>query len=468
MARLLRLFARASVFAAIAQAQIQLLNITAGSTIPTTCRQVLTQTVACNKQLLHAKEVGVPVINHFYSAEALTNLCTNGCTAALSTWLRRVTGACANVRIPTNHGTLMLVSALAEQYVEAYSSYCLRDGGGNLCNTVLGKAAGIDPVAQVPTASAASNRVYLINITLLDNRLVNHDSVANLLGDPVAKSAGVQQVQLISWNLELGMDCSKMSSQVGYVICVSNPGGDWVNPSPMPPVTSTSFESIPAVPMTPVANMPVPTNIGWNDTIEVAPFAEGTRQDCELYIQPPILMDWRYSNYSSDCEDVAAQYGVELDDLKTWNPSLSTNCTLSNDAQYCVLLAEEEPPEVTEYCAQYALVESGYDCDYFAASYGVERDQFVLWNPSVGSECENFRNGIVSTCNSFVVANDTEWANDPCTQIETKFGLSHARFVAWNPAVKTNCTGLYLGYDYCVSIPGYKPTYTTPALPSAT
>jgi hypothetical protein len=30
-------------------------------------------------------------------------------------------------------------------------------------------------------------------------------------------------------------------------------------------------------------------------------------------------------------------------------------------------------------------------------------------------------------------------ANKPCEVIETKFGLSHARFVAWNPAVQTNC-----------------------------
>ncbi len=51
----------------------------------------------------------------------------------------------------------------------------------------------------------------------------------------------------------------------------------------------------------------------------------------------------------------------------------------------------------------------------------------------------------------------------PCTLMETAYGLSHARFVAWNPAVKQDCSGLYPGYEYCVSIPNFKPTYTTPA-----
>jgi hypothetical protein len=50
---------------------------------------------------------------------------------------------------------------------------------------------------------------------------------------------------------------------------------------------------------------------------------------------------------------------------------------------------------------------------------------------------------------------------NPCDIIETKFGLQHARFVAWNPSVNVNCTNLRYGYGYCVSIPNYKPTYTS-------
>ncbi|KAI0400687.1 hypothetical protein F4802DRAFT_583672 [Xylaria palmicola] len=77
-------------------------------------------------------------------------------------------------------------------------------------------------------------------------------------------------------------------------------------------------------------------------------------------------------------------------------------------------------------------------------------------------------------------------SNMPCQTFESKFGLQHARFVAWNPTVKDDCksnsysilrggaelgvgngmtnfnvgSGIVKDYDYCVSIPGYKPTNT--------
>ena len=50
---------------------------------------------------------------------------------------------------------------------------------------------------------------------------------------------------------------------------------------------------------------------------------------------------------------------------------------------------------------------------------------------------------------------------DPCGVMEMKFGLQHPRFVAWNPAVQSNRSGIEYHYDYCVSIPGFQPTFTT-------
>ncbi|KAH8162385.1 hypothetical protein CIB48_g5862, partial [Xylaria polymorpha] len=137
---------------------------------------------------------------------------------------------------------------------------------------------------------------------------------------------------------------------------------------------------------------------------------------------------------------------------------------------------------ITESCIQYQIPEPGYSCISFAAQAGIDPEQFVLWNPTVGSDCSNFlpgleycvavyhyqQPGITSNCNQFVVANDTNWANSPCQIIETEFGLSHARFVAWNPSVLDNCTEIYSGYDYCVSIPHFVPTYSSTTTSSPT
>lgn len=66
--------------------------------------------------------------------------------------------------------------------------------------------------------------------------------------------------------------------------------------------------------------------------------------------------------------------------------------------------------------------------------------------------------GQIATCNKWALANTTNCKSSahhmekqrfnknhhtvydkPCQIIETKFGLNHNRFVAWNPAVLSNC-----------------------------
>lgn len=43
--------------------------------------------------------------------------------------------------------------------------------------------------------------------------------------------------QVVAWNWGLGTACQNLASYVGYAICVSNPGGNWVDPNP--PTTTT-------------------------------------------------------------------------------------------------------------------------------------------------------------------------------------------------------------------------------------
>lgn len=53
-------------------------------------------------------------------------------------------------------------------------------------------------------------------------------------GDTCAKVAdanGLTWTQMVSWNEELGLGCANIADYVGYEICVSQPGGAWVNPS---------------------------------------------------------------------------------------------------------------------------------------------------------------------------------------------------------------------------------------------
>ncbi|KAI8945349.1 hypothetical protein F4801DRAFT_568522 [Xylaria longipes] len=300
--------------------------------------------------------------------------------------------------------------------------------------------------------------------------------------------------QLISWNPSLGVGCQGLNGTVGFVICVSTPGGNWINPNTSdistvaPPPTSLPQPTLLTGSLTAMTMLPAATYVPFSSNL-TTPYANSTRMDCISYITAPFMVNITDNNTtvtSSSCSDAASAYGVSLSDFLLWNPELNgTNpCVLASNTQYCVQTSSVQAQNITNYCTEYQIPAAGYDCLSFAAQAGIESGQFAQWNPTVGSDCSNFlpglqycvavyhykQPGITSNCNQFAVANNTNWADLPCQIIETQYGLSHARFVAWNPAVLSNCTGMYPGYDYCVSIPHYVPTYTTttPFSPSFT
>ncbi|KAI1120092.1 hypothetical protein F5Y10DRAFT_290339 [Nemania abortiva] len=302
--------------------------------------------------------------------------------------------------------------------------------------------------------------------------------------------------QIISWNPSLGVSCEGLDATVGLVICVSTPGGAWINPNTSdvstvaPPPISLPTPTLLTGSLTAMTMLPAATYVPYSSNLTTS-YANSTRMDCISYITAPFMVNSTdnnntYTATSSSCSDAALAYGVSLSDFLLWNPELNgTNpCVLASNTQYCVQAAAVQAQNITDYCIEYQIPDAGYDCLSFAAQAGIDPTQFVEWNPTVGSDCSNFLPGLqycvavyhykqpgyTSNCNQFAVANDTNWADLPCQIIETQYGLSHARFIAWNPAVLDNCTGLYPGYDYCVSIPHYVPTYTTttPFSPSFT
>jgi len=107
-----------------AYAQIYLYNVS--STAPglsSTCIQVINQAVNCNSSLIWAGQNG-----RFEDDTTLAGLCTSTCTSALSTWQRRVSGACGTQRAPIKDGYLVLAEYLTEIWIERYNQVCLVNG----------------------------------------------------------------------------------------------------------------------------------------------------------------------------------------------------------------------------------------------------------------------------------------------------------------------------------------------------
>lgn len=125
--------------------------------------------------------------------------------------------------------------------------------------------------------------------------------------DKIASRHGLTKPQLVSWNPEVGPLCGNIGKLVskGMTLCVSNPGGDWVDPSPtahqptstVTPWTlvitnsGTSFDAFPSA-------TPIPTLLPNEDY--VTPFANGSWLNCDVYVTPPVVLDM--NNGTSSCE----------------------------------------------------------------------------------------------------------------------------------------------------------------------
>ncbi|KAJ8200014.1 hypothetical protein LV161_000331 [Aspergillus fumigatus] len=130
---------------------------------------------------------------------------------------------------------------------------------------------------------------------------------------------------------------------------------------------------------------------------------------------------WANSIASSDtCESLNAYFGITIAQLVSWNPSLSsTSCTLTVGWSYCV-----EAPTVKTTTSTTTTTSK--------------------------------------TTTTTTVVTTTTSTSDYCEGIVTAYGnFTLSQFYQWNPAVKTDCSGLQAGYFVCIGVAGSTTTTTS-------
>ncbi|KAI4089539.1 MAG: hypothetical protein LQ339_008532 [Xanthoria mediterranea] len=283
-----------------------------------------------------------------------------------------------------------------------------------------------------------------------------------------------------SWNPAVGSNCETLF--VEYFVCIGIPG------TPTAPPTTTSAGATPG---------PSPTQSGLVTT-------------CKSFYK---VQDGDY------CEKIVNSYGTfSLADFYTWNPAIGTNCgSLFVNYYVCVGVPgtpttrrssatasttsttptgpTPTQPGIISSCTKYYKTVSGDTCQVISDKFGTfSVSQFESWNPAVKSDCSQLyldyyyciavpgtpttrsttsttkttstassgpsptQTGIISSCTKYykTVAGDT------CQVLSDRYGtFSVAQFVTWNPAVKPDCSLLFLGYYYCIAIPGTPTTRTS-------
>jgi hypothetical protein len=199
--------------------------------------------------------------------------------------------------------------------------------------------------------------------------------------------------QVVTWNANFGEACQSIGRYVGWTACISQPGGNWVNPDPTTPRPS-SVVPTPTWIGTAASLLPKATFGGMINGSDVwtYKYAEGTRLDCRIYANGTDF------GSSAACADVAKGYGVSTLNLTTWNPSLLKNsCVLDGKLTYCVQAVRLNATNTTPYCVLSETPDYGLSCEQFLSVWSISIENFSAWNSGVGTACENWVLGKLNT-----------------------------------------------------------------------
>ncbi|KAI4204249.1 MAG: hypothetical protein LQ350_001229 [Teloschistes chrysophthalmus] len=164
------------------------------------------------------------------------------------------------------------------------------------------------------------------------------------------------------------------------------------------------------------------------------------------------------------CGSIVSSYGTfSLADFYTWNPAVGTNCGSLLYHQY-----------LHDNCTHWPIPNAIWHNKLLSDPH-IDWDRNLrltipLGTPTTRSTTSTTKttspasgptptqSGIISSCTKYYKA----VSGDSCQVISDKFGtFTVAQFEAWNPAVKSDCSQLYLDYYYCIAIPGTPTTRST-------
>jgi hypothetical protein len=253
--------------------------------------------------------------------------------------------------------------------------------------------------------------------------------------------------------------------------------------------------------------VPATTTVGStpSPTTTPSPSSSGNGIATPLPTQPSMVNNcdaFYFVPKDTYCDTIASLHGITTAQLVSWNPSIGSSCGgLWAEVYVCVSIVGHAPstssavptstkpsngistpsptqPSIVDNCDAFYFVPRDEGCAAVASKNGITVAQFTAWNPSAGSSCAGLwadayacvsiightptpvqpgngvqtpspiQSGMVTNCKTFhfVVKDET------CATITTKYRISQSNFVRWNPAVGSDCRGMWAQTYACVAV----------------
>ncbi|KAL0930177.1 LysM domain-containing protein [Colletotrichum truncatum] len=326
--------------------------------------------------------------------------------------------------------------------------------------------------------------------------------------DAIANENFISLEQFKRWNPSLAATCAV---EVGKSYCVEAYGEPAPGPSTTSSIqTSTTLSTKTSTSTPSTSTQPPTTTVKPSSTTKATTTTTtGNGITTPTPTQATIVnnCDAFYFVVAGDtCDAISAKHGITVAQFQSWNPSVGTTCTgLWANAYACVSIIGHTPSPTTPgngittptptqativtNCDAFYFVVAGDTCETIASKHGITVAQFRSWNPSAGTTCTGLwanayacvsivghtptkpsttttkpGNGIatptpiqpnlVGNCDRFYKVK----SGDTCATIASSNGITVQQITTWNPAVKSDCTALWLDYYICTSIVGHTPT----------
>ena len=173
----------------------------------------------------------------------------------------------------------------------------------------------------------------------------------------------------------------------GNSYCVER---NWGIPPEEPEPSTTSSAAPPSTTTDPGTGVETPS-----------PIQEGMTEDCNHFY---------FVKAGDSCAVIASSHHISLSDFYDWNPAVKPDCTgLWANVYVCVGTFGGSTPSptptstgppgngvetptpiqegMTDECEDFYLVQPGDGCAAIASTHGISLSDFYEWNPAVGSDC---------------------------------------------------------------------------------
>lgn len=285
-----------------------------------------------------------------------------------------------------------------------YQSYCV-EAYGEPTGVPTGSPTTAPPTAK-PTSTKPSNGVTTPLPTqpgMIENCNKFHLQVEGEYCADMAGKYGITLKQFTTWNSGVGDNCQSLWADAYF--CVGVIG---FTPTPTPTkVTATT--------------KPTTTTKPGNGITTPLPTQPGMVSNCnKFYLQKP----------GEYCSDMASKSGISLKQFTTWNTGVGDNCqSMWADAYFCVGIVGFTPTPTPTKATTTAKPTTTKPGNGVATPTPIQ-------------------SGMVSNCKTFYFVKKDQ----TCANVLSSAKVTLANLFKWNPAVKSDCSGLWAETWTCVGV----------------